>query len=171
MSNTLPLPLDDTDIAVIGIITNASNLRTGDNPSYTLEDYLSMYPQFGSDSGGVYLVPTVILQMYIDLANASIQEARYHGAWVLCMGFFVAHFATLYLQGTASPGSSAGQVLEAGRAQGLATSESVDGVSVSTDYNAIANDLNGWAAWKLTIYGQQLATIGKLMGKGGMMVW
>ena len=171
MSNTLPLPSDDTDIAVIGIITNASNLRTGDNPSYTLEDYLSMYPQFESDSGGVYLVPTVILQMYIDLANASIQEARYHGAWVLCMGFFVAHFATLYLQGTASPGSSAGQVLEAGRAQGLATSESVDGVSVSTDYNAIANDLNGWAAWKLTIYGQQLATIGKLMGKGGMMVW
>ena len=171
MSNTLPLPSDDTDVAVIGIITNASNLRIGENPSYTLEDYLSMYPQFESDSGGVYLVPTVILQMYIDLANASIQEARYHGAWVLCMGFFVAHFATLYLQGTASPGSSAGQVLEAGRAQGLATSESVDGVSVSTDYNAIANDLNGWAAWKLTIYGQQLATIGKLMGKGGMMVW
>ncbi|HWQ41317.1 MAG TPA: DUF4054 domain-containing protein [Desulfosporosinus sp.] len=171
MANTLPILNENTHVNVIGIITNASNLRTGENPPYTLEDFLSVYPQFGPDTEGLHLVPTVILQMYINLANASIQEARYHGAWALCMGFFVAHFATLWLQGMASAGSPAAQVLEAGKAQGLTTSESVGDVSVSTDYSAIANDLDGWAAWKLTIYGQQLATIGKLMGKGGMMVW
>jgi hypothetical protein len=168
------LPLPDDSIPTIdasNIIANASNLRTGQNPSYTLSDFITVYPQFGPDTGENYLVPTVILQMYIDLANATIQETRYHDAWALCMGFFIAHFATLFLAGAASPGSSAGQVLEAGKAQGLATSESVGDVSVNTDYNAIANDLNGWAAWKLTIYGTQLATIGKLLGKGGMAIW
>jgi len=171
MANTLPLPSDDTDIAVIGIIANASNLRTGENPSYTLDDFFTVYPQYGPDADGNYLIPTVILQMFINLANASVQETRYHDAWALCMGFFIAHFATLYLQGTASPGSSAAHVLEAGRAQGLTTSESVDGVSVSTDYGAIAGSLSGWAAFNLTVYGQQFATIGRIMGKGGMMIW
>ena len=171
MSNTLPLPDDSTDVDVLTIITNASNLRTGDNPPYILEDFFTMYPQFGSDTNENHLIPTVILQMFINLANSSVKETRYHDAWALCMGFFIAHFATLYLQGTASPGSSAAQVLEAGRAQGLTTSESVDGVSVSTDYGAIAGSLSGWAAFNLTVYGQQFATIGRIMGKGGMMIW
>ena len=159
------------DIDVNSIVSNASNLRAGENPSYALGDFLSVYPQFGPDTNGNYVVPTTILQMFINLANASLQESRYHDAWALCMGYFVAHFATLWLQGTANAGSSATQVLAAGKAQGLDTSESVGDISVSTDYSAIANDLNGWAAWKLTIYGQQLATIGKLVGKGGMLVW
>lgn len=171
MSNTLPLPSDDVDVGVLTIVTNASNLRTGDNPSYTVEDFIAMYPQFGPNTNGVYLVSTVILQMYINLASASVKETRYHDAWTLCMGFFVAHFATLYLQGTTSPGSTAAQALDAGKAHGLTTSESVDGVSVSTDYSVIAQSLGGWAAWNLTIYGQQFATIAKMMGKGGMMIW
>lgn len=116
------------------------------------------------------LIPVVILQMYIDLAAACVNQARYRSYWALCMGFFIAHFATLYLQGTASPGSSAAQVLEAGKAQGLTTSESVGDVSVSTDYGTIAASLSGWAAFNLTVYGQQFATIGKLVGMGGMMV-
>ncbi|GAB6170554.1 hypothetical protein JCM15765_03870 [Paradesulfitobacterium aromaticivorans] len=159
------------DIDVNSIVSNASNLRAGENPSYALGDFLSVYPQFGPDTNGNYVVPTTILQMFINLANASLQESRYHDAWALCMGYFVAHFATLWLQGTVNAGSSAAQVLAAGKAQGLDTSESVGDVSVSTDYSAIANDLNGWAAWKLTIYGTQLATIGKLVSRGGMMVW
>ncbi len=117
------------------------------------------------------MMPLVMLQTYLNLANASIQEARYHDAWQLCMGLFIAHFATLWLQGTANPGSSAAQVISAGRALGLDTSESAGDASVSTDYSAVANDLDGWAAWKLTNYGQQLATLGKLVGKGGMVVW
>jgi hypothetical protein len=159
------------------IVSNASNLRSGDNPAYTLADFYSVYPQFGpyrEDEDATedsYLVPEAILQMFLDLANASIQEARYKGAWKLCMGFFIAHFATLWLESTASAGSPAAQVMEAGIARGLRTSESVGDVSASTDYSLIAQDLDGWAAWKLTIHGQQLATIGKLMGKGGMLVW
>lgn len=116
------------------------------------------------------LIPLIVLQMYIDLANSCVKQTRYRSYWALCMGFFIAHFCTLFVQGTASPGSSAAQVIEAGRAQGLTTSESVDGVSVSTDYSTIASSLGSWAAFNLTVYGQQFATIGKLVGMGGMYV-
>lgn len=149
-----------------GIIGGASNLRTGSNPPFSYEDFTSTYPQFGDS-----IIPQDIVQMYIDLAQSCIQEARWRGYWKVAMGWFVAHFCTMYLQGTADPDSGAGAVLAAGQAKGLNTSESVDGVSVGMDYSTIAQDLEGWAAWKLTIYGQQLATIGKLVGRGGMYVY
>lgn len=161
---------ENVDARVGQITATASNVFSGTNPSYALSDFFAMYPQYGPSTNGDYLIPTLILQMYIDLATACVNQARYRSYWALCMGFFVAHFATLYLQGTASPDSSAGQVLEAGRAHGLTTSESVGDVSVSTDYNTIAASLSGWAAFNLTVYGQQFASIGKLVGKGGMYV-
>ena len=174
----------NVDAAVNQIKTAASNIVGGENPAYTVADFIEAYPGFGPGAGpqlGIvfmsvylnpdYLVPLAILQMYINLANACIKKARYHTAWQICMGFFVAHFATLYLEGMAAAGSPAGKVLEAGKARGLRTSESVGDVSASYDYNAIGQDLDGWAAWKLTVYGQQLATIGKMVGKGGMMIW
>ncbi|EHL08982.1 hypothetical protein HMPREF0322_00405 [Desulfitobacterium hafniense DP7] len=166
-----------TEIDSARIIASASNLRTGENPSYTLEDFFSVYPQFGApdpEEGAEPvppLVPEPIVQMYINLAQTCVKQARYHDYWKVCMGFFVAHFVTLWLQGAANAGSPAAQVIAAGQSRGLVTSESADGLSVSTDYSTIAGDLDGWAAWKLTIYGQQLATIAKLLGKGGMMVW
>lgn len=150
---------------------DGSNLRTGTNPPYAMSDFLQAYPQFGANSLGVYLVPQVIVQAYINLANASLQQSRWHDYWQVAMGWFVAHFCTLYVQGMADPNGGAGAVVAAGQAKGLNTSESVGDVSVSTDYNSIAQDLDGWAAWKLTVYGQQLATIGKLVGKGGMYIY
>lgn len=164
-------PYGQNTDAIVGQITaTASNVLSGTNPTYVLSDFIAVYPQYGPGTDGDYLVPEIILQMYIDLANACVKQVRYRGYWALCMGFFIAHFATIWLQGTASPGSSAAQVLEAGRGQGLTTSESVDGVSVSTDYSTIAASLSGWAAFNLTVYGQQFATIGKMVGMGGMMV-
>lgn len=160
----------NVDARVDQVTAIASNVLSGTNPSYALSDFLAMYPQYEADTEENYLVPTIIIQMFIDLANAVVKQTRYKSYWKICMGLFVAHFTNLWLQGTANPGSSAAQVIEAGKAQGLVTSESVGDVSVSVDYNAIAGDLNGWAAWKLTVYGQQFATIGKMVGMGGMMV-
>lgn len=151
---------------LFGIIGGASNLRTGSNPPFTYEDFTATYPQFGE-----MIIPQDIVQMYIDLAQSCLQESRWRGYWKAAMGWFIAHFCTMHLQGTADPASGAGAVLAAGQAKGLNTSESVDGVSVGMDYSSIAQDLDGWAAWKLTIYGQQLATIGKLIGRGGMYVY
>nr|WP_285860321.1 DUF4054 domain-containing protein [Brevibacillus sp. MER 51] len=158
-------------MSAAGIIGVASNIRTGSNPLFTFDDFVSIYPQFGPDTNGKYVVPLEIVQMYIDLANTCIKEARWHSYWKVAMGWFVAHFSTLYLQGTADPNSGAAGVLKAGQSRGLATSKSAGDVSVSTDYSMIGQDLDGWAAWKLTIYGQQLATVGRIVGKGGMYVY
>lgn len=156
---------------MLGVVGNASNIKAGENPSYTLNDFYTMYPKFGADSNGNYTIPEVVAQMYLGLAHACIKEVRWHKSWKLAMGWFIAHFFTLYLQGVANPDSGAAAVLRAGQAQGLQTSISVGDVSVSTDYATIANSVNGWAQWKLTSYGQQLIQIGRLVGKGGMYVY
>ena len=66
-----------SDIDVFGIIAAASNIRTGGNPDYTVEDFLAVYPQFG---GGT--VPDVVLKALVNMAQASIHKARYHDAWI-----------------------------------------------------------------------------------------
>lgn len=163
----------NADAMTSQIVSDASNIRAGTNPSYLLADFYSAYPAYGPRGASpsfTYLIDPTILQMYIDLANACIQEARWHSSWKVAMGWFVAHFASLYLQGMASPTGTAAQVIAASQSRGLMSSKAVGDVSVSYDYNSISQDLDGWAAWKLTIYGQQLATVGKLVGKGGQYV-
>lgn len=87
------------------------------------------------------------------------------------MGWFMAHFLTLYLQSMVKADASAKQVVAAGQARGLVASKSAGDLSVSYDYSSVTQDLDGWAAWKLTPYGQQLAAMGRIVGKGGMYVW
>jgi hypothetical protein len=161
----------NSDVFTEQIINDASNIRPGENPAYAVSDFLTVYPQFGEDALNKPIVDPEIIQMFIDLAQASVKQTRFRTAWKLAMGYFVAHFATLFLQGTSDPKSGAGAVLAAGQARGLKTSKSAGDVSISYDFNSITQDLNGWAAWKLTIYGQQLATLAKMYGKGGMGVW
>lgn len=142
-------------------LRSASGIRSGENPSYAVRDFLKVYPQFK-------IVDEPIIKMYLKLANTSLMEKRYHDAWPVAMGWFIAHFLTLYLQGLAEKDSPAAQVIAAGNARGLQSSKSVSDVSVSYDYSSITSDLDGWAAWKLTIYGTQLATYAKMIGTGGM---
>lgn len=156
------------------IAAAASNIRTGGNPSYSLAtDFFPSYPQFGPKGTApnqTYLVLPVVMQMYCDLAYASLSYNRWHEAWNVAMGWFIAHFLTLYLQSMASAASAAAQVIAAGQSRGLVASKTVGDVSVSYDYNSIAQDLDGWAAWKLTTFGVQLATFAKRIGRGGMYV-
>lgn len=157
-------------MSINGIIGGASNIKTGTNPPFTLEDFYLMYPQFGPDDSGNYVIPQSVAQMYLDLADASIKEVRWHSRWRIGMALFTAHFCHLHMQSTADPNSGAAGILEAGQARGLDTSMSVDGVSVTTDYGAIADSVSGWASWRSTAYGQQLASMGKLIAKGGIFV-
>lgn len=159
---------NDNPNSISPIVGSASNVRHGSNPVFLYSDFIAMYPQFDATYGQI---TEDIVQMYIDLANASIQQARWRTSWKLAMGWFVAHFCTLYLQSLASPDSGASAVVAAGEAKGLMTSKSVGDVSAGIDFNLVAQDMDGWAAWKLTVFGQQLATIGRLMGKGGMYVY
>ena len=108
--------------------------------------------------------------MYLDLANECIKETRWRSYWQVGMSLFIAHFCTLYVRGVANPDSKEAGILKAGQLVGLETSVGVGDVSVSTDYSIIARGLEAWAGWLSTSYGTQLATIGKMMGKGGMCV-
>ena len=154
-----------------GLIGEASNLSLGSNPPYTIDDFLKVYSQFGKDSNDNPVISEIVLQMYINLATTCIKQDKWFESWEIAMGWFIAHFCTLYLQGTANPNSGAAGVLQAGQAKGLDTSVSAGGVSVSTDYGTVAQDLNGWAQWKLTLYGTQLASMARIIGMGGMHVY
>jgi hypothetical protein len=147
----------------------ASNIRAGINPPFGVEDFLLLYPQFG-DNAGSPIVPQVVIQIYIDIAANSIQQARYRGAWKIAAGLFVAHFCQLWLQTSSLPTDGSERIAAKGQVLGITTSESVDGVSYSVDTSAFMQDLDGFAAWKTTAYGLQLATLAKLYGKGGMVI-
>ncbi len=196
-------------------------------------------------------IPTGVIVLYLNLAYASLVSARWQEQWYVAMGWFIAHYCTLYAKSDASdvfqtlqtvlhtetpvgstpgtaytlssppPGGSlqsltknglfqapgvdytlsgaaltlttptvAGDVLFAvwpvqesvltastpngaqiaaqGLAGGIQTSKSVGDVSVS--YQALSA-LDSWAAWGLTSYGQQLASMARVIGSGPMVIW
>lgn len=152
------------------IINKASNIKGGDNPPFGVDEFKAIYPHFFG-SACSEIIPDDVMNMYIEFANASLKEKRYKRAWKTVMSLFVAHFLTLYMQSVVDPESSASTVIQAGQTKGLTSSKSVDGVSVSYDFATAVNDLQGWAQWKLTNYGVQLATLAKAYGMGGMYVW
>jgi len=164
-------PIYPSNVDVAGLVSEASNIVVGDNPSFALTDFLAIYPQFGQDASSNWIVPSAILTMFMDIANHCIFKEQWGEQWNYVMCLFIAHFATIHLMGSANANSGAGAVLAAGKARGVEVSKSVESVSVGLDYNAIAQDLNGWAGWKLTVYGTQLATLARLVGKGGMYVY
>lgn len=154
-----------------GLISSAGNMKHGTNPPFTLENFYEVYPQFGQNAEGNYIVPKIVLEMYLDMANACIKESRWHRQWKYGMCLFIAHFCTIYLQGVADVNGGVKGILEAGKTRGLDTSISVGDVSISTDYSITMSNIEGWDGWSLSTYGQQLITLGKLVGKGGMYVY
>ena len=149
---------------MIGIVSQASNIKKEEHPEYTKETFLLLYPQFRG------VLPDAALDMYVDLGLSCVNYQRFNRMWKAAIGLFIAHFCTLYLQSMQPEGTDASQVLASASSAGMVTSESADGVSYSRDGSAL-NDLNGWAAFKMTTFGVQFATMAKLVGRGGMYVW
>lgn len=149
---------------MIGIVSQASNIKKEEHPEYTKETFLLLYPQFRG------VLPDAALDMYVDLGLSCVNYRRFNRMWKASIGLFIAHFCTLYLQSMQPEGTDASQVLASASSAGMVTSESADGVSYSRDGSAL-NDLNGWAAFKMTTFGVQFATMAKLVGRGGMYVW
>lgn len=149
---------------MIGIVSQASNIKKEEHPEYTKETFLLLYPQFRG------VLPDAALDMYVNLGLSCVNYKRFNRMWKAAIGLFIAHFCTLYLQSMQPEGTDASQVLASASSAGMVTSESADGVSYSRDGSAL-NDLNGWAAFKMTTFGVQFATMAKLVGRGGMYVW
>lgn len=115
-------------------------------------------------------IPLVIIQAYVTLANACLQKARWFDQWQIAMSLFVAHYLTLYLRSEGAMGTTPQQIASQGLALGLAASQAAGDVSQSTEY--FMNDAwMDWGAWNLTLYGQQLITMAKIIGMGPMYIW
>lgn len=151
-------------MSIRNLISLASNIVDGQNPPFTSEDFLALMPSFKGN------IPDEVLEHYVTMANSVVKESRWHGMWKEGMRLYIAHFLTLYLMSTAPDDTDSVGIINAGGTNGVATSKSVGQVSVSYDVNIANGDLNGWAAWKLTTYGSQFATMARLLGKAGMYV-
>lgn len=173
MSVNSPFPL--TDANGFWLFPSGANMPTGVNPTYGVSDFLAFYPQFGvGPTTGVAVVPENVIAAFVALATTTLQQVRWGAIWQIAVGWYVAHFCTLYLQTVADPDGGAAAVFEAGRAQGVIMSQSVGDVSIALDPNLAGRDqpsMSGWGAWHLTAYGQQLITTGRLIGKGGMQLY
>jgi hypothetical protein len=144
-------------------------LQIGVAPSMTISN-----PTTVAGSGvsiSVYtapLVPSLVLNAYVNLASRCIQSVRWCELWPLGMGLFIEHNCILYLRALAQgPGSTAAQVVQAGLAIGIQTSKAAGNVSVGM---AILEGISDWGAYQLTLPGQQFATFAKAIGSGGMLL-
>lgn len=147
------------------LIAQASGIKGANDSFYTQDDFLACYPQFTE------LIPEGMLATYVQLGNDCVSEKLFGQMWRVAVGLFIAHFVTLYLQSMRGAGTDVNDVLAAAAAAGVVTSESADGVSHSMDNSMLGQDLNGWAAFKLTTFGVQFASLAKLRGHGGIYVW
>lgn len=145
------------------IFCGVPNVYLTDNPDFTKADFLETFPVFESSE-----IPDGVFDMFLSMANASIKEKRYKSQWKYLMCLYIAHFVTLYLQ-TQTGNPEAADAVAAAMPRGVAVSKSVDGLSISYDFQDTA-DLAGYGTWTLTTYGRQLATLTKAYGAAGMWV-
>lgn len=172
MSNiTIQSILGDSNNAymMMELFRNASNVILTDNPEFTLCDFTSVFPIFVIADSTDESIPIEVFNLFYNMANSSLKYDRYKSVWKYCMCLYIAHYLTLYLQ--TQNGDAGSQAALAGALpRGVASSKSVDGLSISYDFMGAAEDLVGYGTWKYTIYGQQLATITKSYGHSGMWV-
>ncbi|MDR0905766.1 MAG: DUF4054 domain-containing protein [Oscillospiraceae bacterium] len=165
----------------LGLRANASNLVSPNTTEYTAEMFSEAFPQFTkkvevlpptdpptytSES----LIPQMMLDSFISMANAAIQENRWFEKWSYAMGLFVAHYATLYLRTYAENSPNAAAAANTGSVLGVVASASLGDASVSYDTKAVTAATELWGAWNGTTYGQLLVTEARLVAMGGTYV-
>lgn len=159
-----------------GVRVTASNICFGCAGDYTIEDFQKTFPQFfkkdDTTDPPTYtpLVPEGMLQIFVDIANVSIQKCRWHERWPLAIALFVAHYATLYLR-TYSDGSETPEDgASSGTIAGVLASAKLGDSSVTYDVASVVSATETWGAWNSTQYGLQLVTEARYVAMGGMFV-
>lgn len=174
MAVTIQNILGDSNNAymMMEVFRGASNVILTDNPEFTRDDFSSIFPVFKLQDGTEVKqdeIPEEVFNLFYNMANKSLKYDRFKSVWKYCMGLYIAHYMILYLM-TQNGDPGAQSALAGSLPRGIASSKSVDGLSISYDFMGAAEDLSGYGTWKYTIYGQQLATITKIYGHGGMWV-
>jgi hypothetical protein len=113
------------------------------------------------------VVPANVLAMYIAMASASLQQARWLELWPFGMAEYIAHFCTLYLVSEGNPGSTPGAIARSGLAIGIIVSQSAGDVSKTIE----PPEVDGFAQWHMTVYGQKFAFLAKHVGSGPMLLY
>lgn len=174
MAITIQNILGDSNNAymMMEVFRGASNVILTDNPEFTRDDFSSIFPVFKLQDGTEVKhdeIPEEVFNLFYNMANKSLKYDRFKSVWKYCMCLYIAHYMILYLM-TQNGDPGAQSALAGSLPRGVASSKSVDGLSISYDFMGAAEDLSGYGTWKYTIYGQQLATITKVYGHGGMWV-
>ena len=162
------------------LLSRASNIVSDNKTEYTKEMFLTDFPQFSKkvideetkEETIVPLVPESILTMFINMANDAIQEERWFTQWRYGMGLYIAHYSVLYLQTYEEPTEkdNTNKVVANAKVYGAVASGSHGDQSIAYDNSAVTQDTVSYGTWNATVYGKQLVTIAKLLGKGGAFI-
>jgi hypothetical protein len=125
--------------------------------------FRAMFPEF-TDLGAY---PDIAINAYSALALLRLDAQRWDSLLDYGVSLFVAHFMSLARKEAIAASRGKGNVAP-GLVSGLATSKSVDKVSVSYDVNSIL--MQGAGQWNLTRYGIELYQLMGQVGAGGMQV-
>jgi hypothetical protein len=109
------------------------------------------------------MVPIVVMQNALNLANASLMQSRWREQWQFAMCLYMAHVCTLYMGTESGPNTTASQVAGSGLENGIVTATSVGGVSLNAQ---LVGGLEKFGEFNLTRYGVQLASKARVIGAG-----
>ncbi len=145
------------------VVREAANLKSKNGQEVSIMDFLTLYPSFEN-------MPPEVLELMLQQANDTVLESRWHARWKLGVCLYAAHLLTLWLKTSTPDGADNAAVAAAGQSRGTVTSKSVGGISVSYGTSEATGDLTGYGSLKDTVYGQQFASMARLVGRGMMVV-
>lgn len=151
----------------------ASGIVDGQQGAYTEAMFLEDHPPFKNKTTGTNFVPSSVMTTFLNMCNDIVSPDRWGESWRYAAGLFVAHYATLYLQTIQnSPEGSTrmDQASASGQMFGVVNSASLGDASVSYDTSIATNLTTNWGQWNLTAYGQQYASLAKMMCSCGCYV-
>lgn len=148
------------------VVAEAANIKGGSDSKVEIDEFLQLYPQFCNES-----FPKQVIELMLDNANASIRKPKWHEQWKLGVCLHTAHYLTMWAKTFADPyDTTLSAITHKGDSNGALSSKSVGGVSVSYGSTSADGDLAGYGSLRDTIYGQQLASMARMIGKGLMVV-
>ncbi len=129
------MPLGTVATAFSGTTLTVSTTAGASNANFTITVYEAAP------------LPAFVVQLYVNLANSSLQSARWQEQWYVAMGWFTAHYCTLYCQTDESSLGLAYQSITHGEAP-----QPVAGDLTGTLY-ALSSQPPGQALQSLTVNG------------------
>lgn len=143
----------------------------GECGNYTVSMFQTDFPQFfENETESSFLGSPDMLRVFITQANDSVLPSRWGSMWRYAAGLYTAHFSTMYLKTYAPGASSRNQVVQGAAQAGVVKSATMGDTSISYDNSAVTAGTEKWGTWNATQYGQQLVTLARLVGMGGIYV-